>query len=413
MKKPDAASTAFENYEIGKKLGEGGSGVVYEANDESGGTVAIKFLKPERVTTNKKKRFKNEILFCSNCSHRNVIRVTDQGIYESEEGPAPFFVMDRYFDSIYGRTLELSAKSKLDLFIEVLNGVEAAHLKNVIHRDLKPKNILGDESLSRIVVTDFGIARFDDEEVFTAAKTKRTDILANFQYRAPEQLLGSEGICPATDIFSLGLILNELYTGVIPTGAGYRTVADVVPEYSYLDSIVDRAIQQDIGQRYASIDELKREIIKESEASITRQKLANLEGQVVNIETPDDPLIADPMKITGVNWDEGNLFLTFNHVVSVKWQNALNNMGGHSSLLGKGPERWAFYDNSGRISCSSKAEAQDLINHFNNWLPKANKVYARNEQAKLAEAEQRLRESLKAEKEAAQKKLDINSDLTF
>ena len=75
----------------------------------------------------------------------------------------------------------------LPLFSQLLNGVEAAHLRKVIHRDLKPENILYDPRGNRVIVADFGIAQFQEEELYTAVETKAEDRLANFQYAAPEQ----------------------------------------------------------------------------------------------------------------------------------------------------------------------------------------------------------------------------------
>src|SRR3972149_4359299 len=97
----------------------------------------------------------------------------------------------------------------LRYFSQILDGTEAAHLHNVAHRDLKPENILFENAAARLVVADFGIARFQEEELYTAVETKASDRLANFQYAAPEQRLRGAEVDYRADIYSLGLLLNE------------------------------------------------------------------------------------------------------------------------------------------------------------------------------------------------------------
>lgn len=129
-----------------------------------------------------------EYTFCSTTSHPNIVRVHDHGVHD---GNVPFIVMPQYEGSIASLTPSLSPSEKLRLVFAVIDGIEAAHLSRVIHRDLKPENILYRNRLSDIVVTDFGIARFVDPELYTNIKTKAASRLANFKYRAPEQLSAS------------------------------------------------------------------------------------------------------------------------------------------------------------------------------------------------------------------------------
>jgi serine/threonine protein kinase len=137
----------------------------------------------------------------------------------------------------------ISQDQVLRVFSDILDGVEAAHLQGVIHRDLKPENLLVSED-KRIVVADFGIAHFREEELFTAVETRATDKLANYRYSAPEQRMPGGVVNRRADVFAMGYILNEMFTGDVPHGAGYQRIAEVAPDYAYLDPLVDAMIQQ-------------------------------------------------------------------------------------------------------------------------------------------------------------------------
>jgi serine/threonine protein kinase len=102
------------------------------------------------------------------------------------------------------------------IFSQILDGVEAAHLQNVIHRDLKPENILCDQNFATIAIADFGTARFTEDILATAIETGPSQRLANFQYAAPEQRTVGGDVQATADIYALGLMLNELFTGSVP-----------------------------------------------------------------------------------------------------------------------------------------------------------------------------------------------------
>lgn len=409
MKKPASVITAFNSYTLGNLLGEGGSGYVYAAVDSSGKGVAIKLLNPQRATEDKRRRFKNEYLFCSRSDHANVIKVTDYGIHD---GNVPFLVMPRYDNSIRKYSNDLEPIAKFNAFINVLNGVEAAHLKNVIHRDLKPENILCLKDMSRVVVADFGIARFDDDEYYTVVETKAADRMANFKYRAPEQMDRDGVVSPRTDIFSLGLILNELFTGKVPVGSGYKLISQSAQQYAYLDPIVDRMIDQDPDHRFASIDELKKEISKQGELQLSRQKLAELDNTVISVETPDDPLISDPIKIIDVDWNNGTATVTLNRAPNMSWSNVYRNMGTfqYSSMFH--PNNITFSMNQATFSCESQ-QLQGFVNFVKGWLENTNKGYAKYEAKRLSREEASLQQKLAAEKQAEEERQATLKDLTF
>ena len=183
MKKPKILSTAFSSYTVGRSIGQGGNGYVYEVA-ENGVQVAAKVLDQDRATREKLKRFENEYRFCSVERHQNIIRVLDYGL--TDDG-SPFFTMPLYAGSARDLVGELDEDHCFSVSTQIFDGVEAAHKLGVIHRDLKPENILYSDDGKNIVLTDFGIAEFGEEELFTAVETKDGTRLANFQYAAPEQ----------------------------------------------------------------------------------------------------------------------------------------------------------------------------------------------------------------------------------
>ncbi len=410
MKKPSTVVTAFNSYKLGKILGQGGSGYVYAATDSVGSDVAIKLLNPERATEDKRRRFKNEYLFCSRCDHENVVKVIEYGVHD---GDVPFIVMPRYDNPASKAVKQAPHDAMFKAFLKVLHGVEAAHLSGVIHRDLKPENILCLDDLSQVVVADFGIARFDDEEYYTAVETKAADRLANFKYRAPEQMERRGVITPCTDIFALGLILNEFFTGRIPAGTGYKSISEVAEGYAYLDPIVARMIDQEPERRYSSIDDVKKEIIKQGKLHISRQKLAELDAAVVHVEEPDDPLIADPMKIVNVDWNAGRASVELNHEPTAGWRDAYNNMGSFSYNTSFHPHGSVqFYGNNAVFRCESR-QLQTCVNLLKGWLNTANEGYEAAEQRRLQEQENQLRENLERQKLEEEERQAALSDLTF
>jgi serine/threonine protein kinase len=266
-------ASAFNVYTVVRPIGSGGSGTVHEVTDVDGKTYALKVIDLARSTSQKRKRFKNETMFCLSNKHKNIVTVIDHG-----RGPSgdPFYVMPLYPVTLQKVISEgISPSDVIPIFSQVLNGVDAAHLKKVIHRDLKPPNILGDSKKENFVVADFGIAAFEEEDLYTAVETKPGERLANFLYAAPEQCVRGEGVTFKADIYALGLILNEMFTGEVLRGTGFKTIASAAPEYSYLDAIVDQMVRQEPEQR-PSVDEVKKQLLAQGEQFVSRQRSTGL-----------------------------------------------------------------------------------------------------------------------------------------
>ncbi|MFC2018683.1 serine/threonine-protein kinase [Chloroflexota bacterium] len=395
LKTPTIFTTTFATYTATAIIGEGGSGRIYKVADDSGESFAIKLLEPSRITKEKVKRFKNELSFCQKNRHQHILSVSDHGVIVNEKQSSPFYVMPLFDGSLRDILASgIPADRVLYYFAQILDGVEAAHLQSVIHRDLKPENILYRASEDHLIVADFGIAHFEEDVLHTAVETKDETRLANFQYAAPEQRVRGMGQDRRTDIYALGLMLNEMFTAEIVSGTGHKMIATVAPEYEYLDDMVDKMLRQSLKERPDSIEEIKMQLIGRKEEYVIRQRLSELQRTVVPVSDLDDPLISDPLRIVDVDWNKGTLTINFQQPVNPQWIIALNNMGNYESAFGIGPEVFKFRGEKAMVGASER-DAPRVLKYFRQWLPKANAVY-----------EQRLRQSKKAEEREQRKELE-------
>ncbi|HET8925759.1 MAG TPA: protein kinase [Candidatus Acidoferrum sp.] len=254
-----AGSLLGGRFEILRQLGEGGMGRVFQARDrELDRVVALKIIRPELAQNAQTlQRFKQELILARQVTHRHVIRIHDLG----EADGIKFISMD----FIEGQDLRslLQAKGKFApeeagrIIEQVCEALEAAHSEGVIHRDLKPQNIMVDPQ-GKVTVMDFGIAR----GLETAGVTQPGALVGTPQYMSPEQACG-ETVDARSDLFSLGIILYELLTGNSPFKAATKTS-------SFFERMTERARPpielvseipkplSDIAVRCLEIDKAKR-----------------------------------------------------------------------------------------------------------------------------------------------------------
>jgi len=402
--------TPFDTYTSTAILGEGGAGRVHVVKNVAGEDLALKCLAPGRITSERLKRFKNEILFCQTCNHQNIVKVIDAGATIIDGVKCPFYVMPRYSGTLRTQMSSIKPESILALFSQILDGVEAAHMTKVWHRDLKPENILYEQRGNRLVVADFGIAHFEEEEIYTAIETKATARLANFQYSAPEQRVRNSKVDNRADIFALGLILNEMFTGEILQGVGHRKIADSAPDYGYLDGIVEMMSQQNPANRPESIEKIKFELIGRKNAFIALQKYDDAKRQVVPVSEVPEFI---PIQIAGLDYDAGTLTLKFSRNVPPGWVQEFNNpRGGHSALMGYGPERFAIRGNTAAIGVrDDESFIQQIVNHAKNYTDAANRNYVLQMQEQATREERQRRAALEKQIAAAEKKKNILSNI--
>ena len=267
--------TRIGPYKIVREIGHGGMGSVYlaERDDEQyRQQVAIKLIKPGLGGELIRKRFRNEMQILADLSHPNIARLLDGG--ETSDG-VPYLVMEyvegRPID-VFCDEKQLSIDERLRLFSTVCAAVQYAHQHLVIHRDIKPGNILVTEE-ARPKLVDFGIAKLLDRDRSDATATAMPFMTPD--YASPEQVRGV-GVTTATDIYSLGVVLYELLTGRRPYSLKSSAVHEVAKAicdedprrpsttqkrlHVDLDNIVLMAMRKEPERRYASAEQFAEDI---------------------------------------------------------------------------------------------------------------------------------------------------------
>jgi serine/threonine-protein kinase len=263
----EAAGKIEQRYEFLRELGRGGMGVVSQARDKLlDRDVALKQLSQPVVDAedDARARFLREARAASRLSHPNIVSVYDV----IEDGNTLFIAME-YVD---GRSLRRYLKEHplppfkivLAVAVQVADALQSAHDKGVIHRDIKPDNILITRK-GKVKITDFGIAHMT-ESTMTASGS----VMGTLKYMSPEQVRG-EGVTAASDLYSFGVVLYEMSTGAPPFVDGEltyhhvhtapvppREVNQKVPES--LEKIILKCLAKDPGQRYANAHDLLAEL---------------------------------------------------------------------------------------------------------------------------------------------------------
>lgn len=367
--------TTFNSFTPLDNIGSGGSGNVYKVQDIKGDIFALKYLWPERINSNRIRRFKNELSFCYKNKHPNIITVADWGFININDTKCPFYIMP-YYEKTLRQLIDKEIRQNIVLkyFSQILDGIEAAHLEGIFHRDLKPENILYDSPSDSLVIADFGIAHFTEEHLQTLVKTKAQERLASFQYAAPEQRVKKTQVDHRADIYALGMILNEMFTKILPYGTDFKKVGEVHTNYEYIDEIVNTMLKQSPDHRPANIDEIKQKLIARKNEFISRQRLSKLKHKVIPKSEIDDPLLNNPIKLIGIDYRNGQLRLQLNQLVDPKWEHAFKTFSDFSYIQGYSPLEFTFHRDSATIQVPERL-VQKITDHFNNYLAKCNNYY--------------------------------------
>lgn len=257
-------------YEMIKKIGGGGMAVVYLAKDVFlDRPVAVKVLREEYIGDQDYiRRFHKEAKSIASLSHPNIVNIYDFGINNDRAFLVMEYVEGQTLKDIIQKKGVLSTAETAEIGRQICLGVAEAHRKNIVHKDIKPHNILIEKS-GNVKVADFGIAQAVDNNTITHSK----GILGSAHYFSPEQAKG-EAIDYKTDIYSIGVVLYEMVTGKVPfSGDNPVTVAlkhiqaqpilpsKIVPDISpKLEHIILKAMAKDPSQRYNSADEMALEL---------------------------------------------------------------------------------------------------------------------------------------------------------
>ncbi|MBN1896029.1 protein kinase [bacterium] len=258
------------HYKITEKLGEGGMGVVYKAEDTRlDRSVALKFLPPNLTTSpDELARFEQEAKAVSALNHPNI-----ETIYDVDEADGRKFIVLEYIPggTLKSRLKQLKSEDKsfsikevLDCALQMAEGLAHAHKRQIIHRDIKTENImLTDEG--KVKLTDFGLAKLRG----TVHKTKTGSTLGTLAYMSPEQIRGEE-VDHRSDIFSFGVVLYEILTSHLPFQGEYeaalsysilnehpRPVRDARPDAPQaLEKIISRCLEKDKTRRFQHMEEI-------------------------------------------------------------------------------------------------------------------------------------------------------------
>ena len=263
-----ASPTFIGRYEVRQKLGHGGMGAIFLARDPViDRLVAVKVLNPSIASDDLRQRFAQEARASGALSHPNIVTIHDYGEFDG----APFIVMEyvqgETMAQVIKRSIPLPTARKLRWMEQVCKALKYAHDHRVIHRDVKPSNLMID-AYDMVKVVDFGIARLVGEGL-----TKMSLVIGTPGYMSPEQLRGGT-IDARSDVFSVGAVMYELlsyheaFSGETPHAIMHKVItaepprlADLVvgPDLTIID-VVERALQKSPDARYRDMAELEQAV---------------------------------------------------------------------------------------------------------------------------------------------------------
>lgn len=282
----EATPTRIGKYQIIRRIGQGGMGIVFEARQaHPSRTVALKVLHAGIGAERHSERFRREANFLGQLQHPGIAQVFDAGVGEVEtesgvSGSQPYIAME-LIDGItlsqWGRSEGRTHRQRLEMVAQICDALEHAHQRGVIHRDLKPGNILIDGH-AQPKILDFGIARMiEGDNTVATLQTQTGQLLGTVPYMSPEQVTGdSSTLDVRSDVYSIGVLMYELLSGRLPYELQHRSIAEaarVIREdeptrlsradttlRGDLETIVSKALEKDCQRRYPSAGALAADI---------------------------------------------------------------------------------------------------------------------------------------------------------
>jgi len=267
-----------ERYEILELLGQGGMGAVYKARDtELGRLVALKLIRPDLASNPEiLRRFKQELILAREVTHRNVIRIFDLGQAKGFKFITMEFVEGRDLRAVLRERGKLPPDETVRVIAQICRALESAHAAGVVHRDLKPQNIMLDGK-DRVYVMDFGIAH----SLETPGMTQTGVLMGTPEYMSPEQAKGIK-VDARSDLFALGIIFYEMLTGISPYKADtslatlLKRTQERPPPPAEVDATIPKAISDvvmkcleiDRDQRYSTAREILEDLGHEMPTSV-------------------------------------------------------------------------------------------------------------------------------------------------
>ena len=310
-----------ERYEIVEILGEGGMAFVYKARDKQlQRDVAIKTLKPNYVNQEKfVDRFRREAQTAANLNHPNIVQIFDWGIEDE-----PYFVMEyiegNTLTSIISGNRTVGLNDILYIGSQVANGLKEAHKRGLVHRDIKPGNIMITPD-GKVKVTDFGIVSLQNEE---SDITKTGAVLGTASYISPEQAQGKP-VSFESDLYSLGTVLYELiagkppFTGDSPIATATKHLTDKPEKLSNYRKDIPKALENAIlkllekrpSDRFKSAEDLRALLLqqrKQIQINQTQENLVDLTNPKIKFRFTLPALIISVALVFGTVWALSNVF---------------------------------------------------------------------------------------------------------
>jgi serine/threonine protein kinase len=250
---------SFPNLEIVSTLGEGGMGVVYKAVQKPlGRTVALKVLSPQLAADPAfVERFTREAKALASLNHPNIVAIHDFGVHDG----VPYLLMEHVDGTPLRKMLaakKLTAEQALDVVPQICDALQYAHARGVVHRDVKPENILIDRE-GRVKIADFGLAKLAAVEQTRITRTNM--LMGTPHYMAPEQIENPSTVDHRADIYSLGVIFYEMLTGELPLGR-FKPPSQRASTDRRLDPVVMKSLEKEPGDRYQSAGEVKEHVTR-------------------------------------------------------------------------------------------------------------------------------------------------------
>lgn len=300
-----------DRYRIDGVVGKGGYGAVYRATDRvTGGLVALKVLLANYGSSdNDSRRFKREAALVKTLEHPNIVTLLDFG--QSERG-VPYIAFELLRGKALGTAVEEEGPFDLGrtvrLGLDVLRALDTAHARGVIHRDVKPQNVFLLDEAPWTKVLDFGVAKALKGEESTATQlTESGQMVGTPHYMAPEQVRGT-GAYPSSDLYSLGLVLTEVLTGVrvlreealinvyLAHVSASRLPLDPRVLESPIGPILLRATEKDPSKRYGAAAEMLAELARIPSDSTWRVAPGRSTLPLASSEVPPDEKVTRPMQ---------------------------------------------------------------------------------------------------------------------
>lgn len=311
------ATKLSDRYLLEERLASGGMGAVYAATDERlSRRVAVKLLREELAEQPRfVERFRREAQAVAALSHANIANVFDYGEDDHHYYIVMELVAGRDLSTTLSERAPLDSRTAADIAAQTCDALAAAHAGGVVHRDVKPGNIMVDDN-GRVKVTDFGIARAAGQSTLTGTGS----VIGTAQYLSPEQASGAN-IGPRSDLYSLGIVLYEMLTGAVPftgdtpIGIAMRHVAEDVPAPSTvnpdvpkaLDDVIAKATAKDPERRFPSasaMGEALRRATSPTSAAAAVGAGAVAAGGTAVLERPPDEETTSPLGPFGAQgWD--------------------------------------------------------------------------------------------------------------